>query len=69
MKKCYSDGAPEGIDVIMFDAVLRDKFIDSGWIQPMDANDVSEIENIFPFALEGLTVNGRLYGIPTFLTP
>ena len=32
-----------------------------------DEEDVWEAEDIFPFALEGLTVDGRLYGIPVFL--
>jgi hypothetical protein len=26
---CYEDGAPSGIDVIMFDAVMQDKIIDA----------------------------------------
>ncbi len=64
---CYKDAAPEGIDVIMFDAIMRDKIIDSGWIQPIDPAAVMESEDIFPFALEGATVNDRLYGIPVFL--
>ena len=33
---CYYDGAPEGIDVIMYDAVMRDALIENGWIQPID---------------------------------
>ena len=64
---CYSDAAPEGIDVVIIDAVMRDQIIDSGWIQPIDSGEVENIEDIFPFALEGLTVNDRLYGIPVFL--
>ena len=64
---CYWDGAPDGIDVVMIDAVMLDKSIESGWIQPIDLNSVAENEDIFPFALEGWTVNGSLYGIPVFL--
>ena len=64
---CYSDAAPEGIDVLMFDAVMRNKLIDSGWIQPIDPNKVERIDDLFPFALDGLTVNNKLYGIPVFL--
>ena len=64
---CYSDTAPEGIDIVMIDAVMRDKIINSGWIQPIRPGEVENIEDIFPFSLEGLTVNGRLYGIPVFL--
>ncbi len=64
---CYEDGAPEGIDVIMFDAVMLDKIIDAGWIQPIEPDKVLEAEDIFSFALEGLTVDDKLYGIPVFL--
>ena len=64
---CYDDGAPDGIDVIMYDTVTRDALIENGWIQPIDPDMVQRSEDIFPFALEGLTVDGRLYGIPVFL--
>ena len=64
---CYYDGVPEGIDVIMYDAVMRDALIEGGWIQPIDPGTVQDAEDIFPFALEDLTVNGKLYGLPVFL--
>ena len=46
---CYHDGAPEGIDVIMYDAVLRDKLITAGWIQPVDPNSIQNPEVISAF--------------------
>jgi len=64
---CYTDAAPDGIDVVMFDAVTQDRLIDSGWIQTIDPDEVTKKEEICPFALEGLTADDRLYGIPTFL--
>ena len=64
---CYYDGAPDGIDVIMYDAVMRDKLIESAWIQPIDPAAVLHAEDFFPFAFEGLTADGRLYGVPVFL--
>ena len=30
---CYSDEAPEGIDVIMYDAVTQDSLVSAGWIR------------------------------------
>ncbi|MBQ1312584.1 MAG: hypothetical protein IIY55_12125 [Blautia sp.] len=33
---CYKDDAPDGIDVIMYDAVSRDALIEAGSIQPVD---------------------------------
>ena len=64
---CYDDGAPEGIDVIMYDAIKRDALIEAGWIQPIEPDAVQNAGDIFPFALEGFTVDGKLYGIPAFL--
>ena len=64
---CYTGGEPEGIDVVIFDAVMLDSLAGAGWIQPIGLNEVRDVEDIFPFALEGLTVDGRLYGIPVFL--
>ena len=64
---CYEDGAPDGIDVIMYDAITRDALIKDAWIQPIDPAAVQEAEDIFSFALDGLTVDGRLYGIPVLL--
>ena len=64
---CYYDGMPEGIDVVMYDAVMRDTLIADGCIQAIDPNAVQEAEDIFPYALDGITVQDKLYGIPVFL--
>ena len=39
---CYYDGVPEGIDVVMYDAVMRDTLISDGWIQPIDTDAVQD---------------------------
>ena len=64
---CYTGEAPEGIDVLMYDAVMQDALIGSGWIRPIDKDDVRDAGDLFPFAVDGLTADGRLYGIPVFL--
>lgn len=51
----------------MYDAVMQDSLIENGCIQPIDPSEVQEAEDIFPFAMEGVAVDGKLYGIPTFL--
>ena len=51
----------------MYDAVLRDKLITAGWIQPVDPDNIQNPEDIFPFALDGFRVGGDLYGVPVFL--
>lgn len=55
------------MDVIMYDAIKRDSLISEGWIQAVIPQQIREAEDLFPFALEGLTVNDQLYGIPVFL--
>ena len=55
---CYADGAPEGIDVVMFDAVMLESLVDAGWIQPIDPKAERDSGDIFPFALEGLAAEG-----------
>ncbi len=64
---CYSDGAPEGIDVLMYDAVMLEQITAAGWIQPIEHDAVQDSEDLFPFALKGLTVEDKLYGIPVLL--
>ncbi len=64
---CYDAAAPEGIDVIMYDSFTRDTLIEAGWIQPFEKSAVLNRDDIYTFALDGLTVDDRLYGIPVFL--
>ena|GEM_PF-1423735 len=64
---CYADGMPEGIDVIMYDAILQDAIVAEGWIQPIEPEEIQNSEDIYSFALEGVTKNDQLYGIPVFL--
>ena len=64
---CYGDSAPTGIVVVMYDCSERDKIIDSGWIRPIDRSSIQDISDIFPFAPEGASRDGKQYGIPVFL--
>lgn len=64
---CYFDGNPNEIDIVMYDAVMRDTLLSSGWINPINQRDIQNKEDIVPFALEGFTVGNNLYGIPIFL--
>ena len=51
----------------MYDAVTQDSLVSAGWIRQIGLNDIKDPEDIFPFALDGSAVEGRLYGIPVFL--
>ncbi len=64
---CYDEAVPEGIDVIMYDSMMRNTLIEAGWIQPIEKGAVQDVENIYAFALDGFESDGRLYGIPVFL--
>ena len=64
---CYEDSEPDGVDVFMYDSVTRDKLIGNGWIRSIDRNHVQDAEDVFSYALDGLTVEGELYGVPVFL--
>ena len=44
----HHDGRPEGIDVVMYDAITLDQLVDEGWIQPIGPDAVRDPEDIFP---------------------
>ena len=64
---CYTDELPDDVDVLMYDAVMRDTLIEKGSIRPIEPNCISDKDDIYAFALDGLTVDGKLYGIPVFM--
>ena len=64
---CYTDDAPKDIDVVMYDAVMQNALIANGWIKPIAEDAVQDAEDLFPFAVDGLFADGKLYGIPVFL--
>ena len=61
---CYSDPYPNNIDVITYDALFMEHLAESGYIQPLEAESVSNTAGIIPFAMEGARYNGDLYGLP-----
>lgn len=64
---CYYDELPDDVDVLMYDAVMRDTLIENGSIRPISPDEITNPDDIYPFALDGLTVDDKLYGIPVFL--
>ena len=57
---CYHDPDPKDTDVIMYDAFMLEDLIRNGWIQPIAEEDVQDAGDIYPFALDGLTADGKL---------
>lgn len=64
---CYSEGAPEDIDVVMFDAVFTSYLAEGGYIQPIDRSMIQDADGIIPVAMDGITYNDEVYGIPYLL--
>ena len=44
---CYYDGAPEGIDVIMYDSLLEQSMISDGYLRPVEQQDIDGKEGFF----------------------
>ena len=64
---CYFDGDPEGIDVIMFDAILEREFVEKGYIKPLDIDDYIDRSDFYAFTLEPADGYEDNYGVPVFL--
>lgn len=64
---CYKDGSPEGIDVIMFDSILERKFIEKGYIKPLNIDEFADTGDFFRFTLEPAAGYDNNYGVPVFL--
>ena len=64
---CYHDGMPEGVDVIMYDAMLERLFIEKGYIRPLDISACIDEDDFFAFTLEPAAGYTDNYGVPVFL--
>ncbi|MBR4347103.1 MAG: hypothetical protein IKP75_09280 [Oscillospiraceae bacterium] len=64
---CYTQELPEDVDVLMYDAVMLDTLIEKGAVRPIEPGGIADKDDIYTFALDGLTVDGKLYGIPVFM--
>ena len=64
---CYYDGAPEGIDVIMFDSLIEQGMISNGYLRPVDQQDMNEPEGFFEFTMMPAQGQSTLYGVPVLI--
>lgn len=64
---CYYDGAPEGIDVIMFDSLIEQGMISNGYLRPVDQQDMNEPEDFFEFTMIPAKGQSTLYGVPVLI--
>ena len=61
---CYSDPYPNNIDVITYDALFLEHLVESGYVQPLNVDEVIDTSDIIPFAMEGAHYQDELYGLP-----
>lgn len=64
---CYSNPDPGEIDVVMYDSLVTSYLAENGYIQPIVREDVENLDDILPFAMEGATYAGDIYGIPNLV--
>lgn len=63
---CYKE-TPDSIDVFFYDVYRESELISLGYLQPINEDDINDVEDILLFALEGISDEGALYGIPALL--
>ena len=61
---CYADPYPNNIDVMTYDALFLSHLVESGYLQPLNTDLISNTYGILPFAMEGSRHNGDLYALP-----
>ncbi|RDU22245.1 thiamine pyridinylase [Anaerosacchariphilus polymeriproducens] len=61
---CYESDPPQNLDVFVFDAIYLSHFVEKEYLTPLDPNVIENRSDILPFALDGCTVNGKIYAIP-----
>lgn len=64
---CYSETLPENIDVFVYDAVYMNNYLKQGLLLPLTENDITDINDFFPFVMDTCTVDGVIYAVPEFL--
>lgn len=61
---CYSSDPPDDLDVFAFDAVFLDYLRSKGFLESIAYDEIENPADILPYALRGIQVDDKLYGIP-----
>ena len=64
---CYDDGAPDGVDVIMYDSLLEQSMISNGYLRPVDQQNIIGPEDFFKFTMIPAQGQSTLYGVPVLI--
>jgi thiamine pyridinylase len=60
----YDSSPPDDLDVFVFDAMLFENFRSNGFLEPMEASEISNLDDFVSYAIKGVQYNGKYYAIP-----
>jgi len=60
----YSDNPPSNADVYVFDAMFFEYFRSQGFLEPMGAGEINDLNDFVAYAIDGVEVDGQYYAIP-----
>lgn len=63
----YTEDPPEDLDVFVYDAVYLYDFIEKGYLLPISEEDIRDIDDFIPSALDVCSAGGITYALPQLL--
>ncbi len=60
----YDKTPPDDVDVFVFDAMLFENFLSNGYLEPMEASEIANLDDFVDYAIKGVQHNGKYYAIP-----
>ncbi|MFU0828431.1 MAG: Thiamine pyridinylase [Lachnoclostridium sp.] len=61
---CYDEDPADTLDVFVFDSIFLSEFIEKGYLLPIPEKKITNKKDLLSFAMDGCTVNGKIYAIP-----
>jgi thiamine pyridinylase len=61
---CYSQDPPKNLDVFVFDGIFLDYFVASGFLSPLQPNEINNPADFLPYALNDSKIGNVNYAIP-----
>jgi thiamine pyridinylase len=60
----YAIDPPDDLDVFVFDALFLHYFQAQGYLAAIEDEEIDDLSDILPYAVEGSRIKGKLFGIP-----
>ncbi len=60
----YNDNPPADADVYVFDGMFFEYFRSQGWLEPMAASEIQNLNDFIDYAIAGVEVGNQYYAIP-----